>query len=111
MDPRHEAIQQYLLDHIRPLLRNAKDPRLHTVIVWLHDYNDSLHRATIGLALGSGAGCSPFCGCAARQLVDEIIGPRLGPELKRQFPDIKSLKPEATLPPPDIEKQWFTPAT
>ena len=36
------------------------------------------------MALGQGAGCSPFCGCASKQIAELI-----GDELRERFPEIK----------------------
>lgn len=53
------------------------------------------------MTLGNSAGCSPFCGCAARQVAEVI-----GEELKKGFPDIVQAVGLAEIPPDEIAKEW-----
>ncbi len=57
---------------LQGLLQQQKDPRLQPVKVWLNRINEDRGMAYLGIALGEELGCSPFCGCAAKQIGDQF---------------------------------------
>lgn len=71
------------------------------VIIWVKKFDKKTGTLYIGMALGTAAGCSPFCGCAAHQ-----IGEVIGEALKKSFPEIKKTVGLAELPPNDILTLW-----
>ena len=98
-----EKIRQFLLQDARPLLKGTagKNPDLSRVVVWLNSYDSDTGAAILGLALGSGTGCSPFCGCAAKE-----ISKYIGNLLKNNFSFIKHARGEACIPPQDVLDKW-----
>ncbi|MEK7498580.1 MAG: hypothetical protein AAB611_01825 [Patescibacteria group bacterium] len=76
------------------------------VIAWTHKLNEQTKTVIIGLALQQGVGCSPFCGCAANQILQ-----LLEPELRIKFPELQHFRiySLATIPPKEIENQWKQP--
>lgn len=93
-------LNEFLRIQIKKELR--KNPQLKDVIVWAKNYKSSSKTVYLGLALGKGTGCSPFCGCAANQLAAEI-----GKFLIKEFPnDVRAVAGVATLPPDDIKNDW-----
>ena len=95
-----EALQKFLVEEIKPKLKK-KDARLQDVIVWVDSYNEKTKVVRLGLALGQGTGCSPFCGCAARELAEEIEKYTM-----EKFPDIEKLYGVAMLPDKKIVDAW-----
>jgi hypothetical protein len=57
---------------LQTVLENQKDERFHDVKVWVNKVNESRGMVYVGIALGEGLGCSPFCGCAAKQIGDQF---------------------------------------
>lgn len=57
---------------LQEVLKGQKDPRLQEVKVWLNRINPERGMMYVGIALGEGLGCSPFCGCAAKQIGDQF---------------------------------------
>lgn len=96
-----EKIQEFILNDIRPRIKMS--PQIKDVIVWLKKFDEKTGTAYLGLALGDGVGCSPFCGCAANQIA-EIIGY----EISTEFPEVKRVVGLADIPPDDIIKLWNT---
>ena len=97
--PTKEAIEAFLLDNIRPRLK--KNPQLKDVVVWVESLNDARGFVTLGMALGSGTGCSPFCGCAANQIAELIEK-----ELCQKFSGIARVFGKAALPAQEYLDQW-----
>ena len=100
------AIEKFLLNDVRRLLKATagKNPDLSKVIVWLkmiQEDQDENVSIILGLALGSGTGCSPFCGCAANQIAEFIEE-----KLKSKFSWLKRVRGEAAMPSEKELKQW-----
>lgn len=57
---------------LQDLLQKQKDERLKPVKVWLNRINPERGMIYVGIALGQDLGCSPFCGCAAKQIGDQF---------------------------------------
>ena len=81
---------------LQKLLRQQKDPRLQPVKVWLNRINEDRGMAYVGIALGEELGCSPFCGCAAKQ-----IGDQFEPFLMERLPWLTRLVVEPQAPTED----------
>ncbi|MFN4181688.1 MAG: hypothetical protein ACK4G3_00520 [bacterium] len=94
-------INEYLLSEIRPLIKQS--PPIADVIVWVKDFNEESGVLHLGLALGNSTGCSPFCGCAARQIAELI-----GEELQAKFPEIRRTLGIAELPEPEFLRRWVS---
>ena len=97
-----------LITRINAFLRTKIKPRLQQhdqlkdVIVWVDEYKPQHKVVYLGLALGKGTGCSPFCGCAANQLADQI-----GNFLLSAFPnEVNAVVGRAILPPDDMKTAW-----
>lgn len=77
---------------LQGLLERQRDPRLREVRLWVKRINPERGILFVGAALGKALGCSPFCGCAARQL-----GERVEPFLLERLPWMTRLvvEPEA----------------
>ncbi|MBM2826194.1 MAG: hypothetical protein HW403_258 [Dehalococcoidia bacterium] len=84
---------------LQELLSNQQDPRLHDVSVWLERVNGERGVLHMGVALGQGLGCSPFCGCAAKQLGDQFE-----PFLMERLPWLTRVIAEAE-PPKESESE------
>lgn len=61
------AVQQ-----LQGLLQAQKDPRLQPVKVRLKRINPERGMLYLGITLGEELGCSPFCGCAAKQIGEQF---------------------------------------
>ncbi len=96
-----EEINGYIFEEIRPLIKQS--PQVQDVIVWAKDFNEENGTLYLGLALGNSTGCSPFCGCAARQIAELI-----GEELQMKFPEIRRTLGFAELPEPEILNRWIS---
>jgi hypothetical protein len=57
---------------LQSVLDNQKDDRMHDVKVWVNRINEDRGLMYVGISLGEGLGCSPFCGCAAKQIGDQF---------------------------------------
>ncbi len=57
---------------LQELLTKQKDERMQGVKVWLNRINEDRGMAYVGIALSEELGCSPFCGCAAKQIGDQF---------------------------------------
>ncbi len=101
--PLQEELEKFLLEEIRPKLKN--DPQLSKVVVWVEELNPEKKSVKLALALGSSSGCSPFCGCAAQEITDKI-----GKKIKEKFPDVQKIYGSASINPPSgyLEK-WTCP--
>lgn len=73
------------------------------IVVWVKKFDEKTGTLYLGMALGTTAGCSPFCGCAAHQ-----IGEVIGEALKNLFPETEIRKTVglAELPPDDVLASW-----
>lgn len=94
-----DKIQEFIMVDIKPRIKAS--PQIEDVVVWLKKFDEETGTAYLGLALGNGVGCSPFCGCAAGQIA-EIIGQ----EISREFPEVKRVVGLADIPGDDIIKLW-----
>lgn len=79
---------------LQVLLTEQTDPRLQDVKVWVNRINDERGVVYLGLSLGEALGCSPFCGCAAKQ-----IGDQFEPYLMERVPWMVRVVAEAEAPP------------
>ncbi len=95
----HQEIKQFILNELRPRMRAS--PGIEDVIVWIKYFNEKTGTVHLGFALGSSTGCSPFCGCAAKQLT-EIIGL----EIQKVFPFVNKIVGTAELPSNDYILIW-----
>lgn len=66
----HEA--ETAVTALQAVLQQQKDARLQPVKVWLNRINEERGMVYLGIALGEELGCSPFCGCAAKQIGDQF---------------------------------------
>ncbi|GEM_PF-2439426 len=57
---------------LQELLTKQTDPRLQEVKVWVNRVNGERGMLYLGIALGESLGCSPFCGCAAKQIGEQF---------------------------------------
>jgi len=105
MDKEEERkkIEEFLFNDVKRLLKGTagKHTDLSKVIVWLEDLNLESETVTLGLALGSGTGCSPFCGCAAKDIV-QYMGKKLGNE----FAWVKFVRGQPSIPDQSILDKW-----
>jgi hypothetical protein len=73
--PRDEAKWQEADTAIKALqevVAKQDDERMAGVKIWLNRINPDRGMAYVGIALGEALGCSPFCGCAAKQMGDQF---------------------------------------
>lgn len=73
--PRDEAKWQEADTAVKGLqgaISKQQDPRMAEVKVWLNRINPERGMVYVGIALGEALGCSPFCGCAAKQMGDKF---------------------------------------
>ncbi|MEO0255627.1 MAG: hypothetical protein ABIN20_09435 [candidate division WOR-3 bacterium] len=94
-----KEIEDFILNDIRPRIKMS--PGIEDVIVWVKDVDNKKGTIQMGVALGDSTGCSPFCGCAARQITEIIFE-----ELRKKFPQLKKAVGIAELPPEDYLKKW-----
>ena len=94
-----KTLNEFLIKIIKPKLQ--KKPDLKEVIVWVSSWNPATKNLRLGLALGKSTGCSPFCGCAAKQLTKI-----LEKYLIEKFPEIENVYGEAALPSEEFLKEW-----
>lgn len=74
-EPRDEAKWQEseaAVQALQQILQKQKDPRLQPVKVWVNRINSERGILYVGISLGEELGCSPFCGCAAKQISDQF---------------------------------------
>ena len=57
---------------LQELLAKQADPRMQEVKVWVNRVNGERGMLYLGIALGESLGCSPFCGCAAKQIGEQF---------------------------------------
>ena len=57
---------------LQRVIAAQKDDRMHDVKVWVNRINEERGMMYVGISLGEGLGCSPFCGCAAKQIGDQF---------------------------------------
>lgn len=57
---------------LQDVISKQKDERMAGVKVWLNRINPDRGMVYVGIALGEALGCSPFCGCAAKQMGDQF---------------------------------------
>ena len=100
MHGRIELFNGYLLKEVKPLIK--KNEMLKDVVAWVKDFNEQSGTVSLGLALGTSTGCSPFCGCAAMQIAEMI-----GEELQVKFPEIKRAVGIAAIPEEEILTTWL----
>lgn len=98
---KEKEMNNFILSDIRPRIKIS--PQISDVVVWVKKYDENTSTVYLGLALGNGVGCSPFCGCAANQIADLI-----GRELVEVFPEIKRVVGLADIPPDEFIKVWET---
>ena len=84
---------------LQEILDGQDDLRLHDVKIWLERVNGERGVIHLGIALGEGLGCSPFCGCAAKQLGDQFE-----PFLMERLPWLTRVIAEAE-PPKESESE------
>ncbi len=86
-----------------PTLKVGTSIQSLSVIAWIHEHIEQNRTITLGLALQEGVGCSPFCGCAANQILQ-----LLEPALKDKFQELQHFRiyGRAMLPPQEIQNQW-----
>lgn len=84
---------QTAVEDLQVVLTHQEDPRLQEVKVWVNRINEERGVMYLGLALGEALGCSPFCGCAAKQ-----IGEQFEPFLMEQLPWVVRVVAEAEAP-------------
>jgi len=98
-----EDIKEFLQTDVRSWLKETKgkDTDLSTVVIWLEEYNSVNNVVTLGLAIGSATGCSPFCGCAAKDIT-EMIGDRL----IKKLPWVRKVHGQAKVPSKQILDKW-----
>ncbi len=94
-----EEMNSFILREIKPRIKES--PGIQDVIVWVKKFDPETGTVYLGLALGNGIGCSPFCGCAANQIAELI-----GEELASEFPEIKRVVGLADIPSDDVIKMW-----
>ncbi len=100
MNGKVEIMNGVLLEEIKPGIK--KNETLKDVIVWVKNFNEGNGTLSLGLALGTSTGCSPFCGCAAKQIADLI-----GEELTEHFPEIKRTIGTAEIPEDEVLSKWL----
>jgi Fe-S cluster biogenesis protein NfuA len=100
MTEKVDVISGFVQEEIRPLIKNHEI--LKDVVVWVKDFNEDSGTVSLGLALGSSTGCSPFCGCAASQIAELI-----GEELQVKFPEVKRAVGIAAIPEDEILTAWL----
>ena len=74
-DPRDEQklhASEGVVQELQLVLQNQKDPRFQPVKVWVNRVNSERGMLYLGISLGEALGCSPFCGCAAKQIGDQF---------------------------------------
>lgn len=74
-EPRDEGKRQEsdaATQALQQLLEKQQDQRLQEVKVWVNRVNSERGMLYLGISLGEGLGCSPFCGCAAKQIGDQF---------------------------------------
>jgi len=98
-----KELSRFILDSVRKKLRATagRNPDLSKVVVWLENYNPDTGMVVLGLALGTGTGCSPFCGCAANQIAEALEA-----SFKNHFSWVKKVRGEAKMPGPRILEDW-----
>ncbi|MBI4119449.1 MAG: hypothetical protein HY456_01210 [Parcubacteria group bacterium] len=105
MDERINLINQSLKNLLsRVKMQDEQPPKSlkeKGIMAWVEKFDEKTGTIQIGMALGSAAGCSPFCGCAAHQIAEAM-----GEVLKKEFPEIKKVVGIAKLPPEEITKKW-----
>lgn len=87
---------EVVLKELQGLLDKQEDDRMKDVKVWLNRINPERGVIYIGMSLGEGLGCSPFCGCAAKQ-----IGEQFEPFLMNRLPWVVRVVTEAEAPTDD----------
>lgn len=97
------AIEDFLLKDFRSWLMRTEGRGidLSKAIVWLESLDDRINAVVVGMALGSGMGCSPFCGCAANQLAES-----LEKYLKEKFPWVNRVHGTAKMAPARVLREW-----
>ncbi len=102
MQTTFQEINDFLRSKL-PELKQGTSIESLKVIAWVRMCNEQNKTLILGLALEQGVGCSPFCGCAANQIVQLIT-----PELKKNFPELAHFRVHslATLPPKEIRDNW-----
>ena len=75
------------------LLAKQPDERMQGLKVWVNRVVPDRGLVYLGMALGASLGCSPFCGCAAKQ-----IGEQCEPFLLERVPWLTRVVVEAQAP-------------
>lgn len=70
-DPQFKETEA-VVAQLQDLLSQQKDERLRPIRVWVNRINPERGLLYMGIALGKDLGCSPFCGCAAKQIGDQF---------------------------------------
>ena len=96
-------LKKYLLSTIRNWLKGTKgtEADLSSAVIWLKNWDERSKTAVLGLAFGTGVGCSPFCGCLARQITE-----RVEEDIKKKFSGIDRVRGEADLPSKKVLEEW-----
>ncbi|MBI2886250.1 MAG: hypothetical protein HYY02_03470 [Chloroflexi bacterium] len=74
-EPRDEqkwGESEQVVQDLQRIIQSQNDPRLQPVKVWVNRVNAERGMLYLGIALGEALGCSPFCGCAAKQIGDQF---------------------------------------
>jgi hypothetical protein len=61
-----------VVGELQQVISQQKDERLKPVKIWVNRINNERGMIYLGIALGAELGCSPFCGCAAKQIGDQF---------------------------------------
>lgn len=74
-------------------LAKQEDPKVRGVKIWVNKLESQRGMLWLGIALGESLGCSPFCGCAAKQM-----GEQMEPFLLERVPWLTRVVVEAQAP-------------
>lgn len=92
-NPKRMEVEQFLNEVLTQALSRSKTEGLDRVQVWLESIDEERGIVKLGLSLGEGLGCSPFCSCAARQIIlaiEELM--------KQHLPWVRKVHGTASVP-------------
>ncbi len=96
IDEEKKQQAETVVQELQDILKKQDDERLQPVTLWIDRINYERGVMYMGLSLGEGLGCSPFCGCAAKQ-----IGDQFEPFLMERLPWLVRVVAEAEAPKED----------
>jgi hypothetical protein len=96
IDEEKKQQAETVVQELQEILKKQDDERLQPVTLWIDRINYERGVMYMGLSLGEGLGCSPFCGCAAKQ-----IGDQFEPFLMERLPWLVRVVAEAEAPKED----------